>query len=264
MDGLVLHGLHGDSTVQRQRAGDDAAGNTALCDLLGGHGGGHLLGDVLHGRQNGYLRALNAQGVGHRQRVLHDANLGIHVGGNIDGGVGDHDEPALVLENAALAHQALAAGGDQAGLAVQDSTGKVGGLQNTLHGDVGLSFPHQLHRQLGGIQLLAVEVYDLVVLLALAHLVEHGDDLILLAYQRAFHHTLAVGVDHGTQCRLVMGVSQGDALLHAAAQHILFQFLKRRKHIPFLRTPRRSAWFDALIIPPVPGKNNHFSPKIRP
>ena len=32
----------------------------------------------------------------------------------------------------------------------------------------------------------------------------------------AFHHTLAAGVDHGTQCRLVMGVSQGDALLHAA------------------------------------------------
>ena len=231
----MLHGLHGDSAVQRQRAGNDAAGHAALGDLPGGDGGGHLLGDVLHGGQHGHLGAFDAQRVGHRQRVLHDADLSIHVGSDVDGGVGDHHEAAFVLKNTALAHQTLAAGGDQSRLSVQDGAGEVGGLQNALHGDVRLALAHQLHCQLGGVQLLAVEVHDLVVVLAFAHLVQHGDDLVLLANQRALYHTLAAGIDHGAQRRLVVGVSQGDALLHATAQHIGFQFLKRCKH--FLLPP---------------------------
>ena len=236
----MLHGLHGDSTVQRQRAGDDTAGHAAFGDLLGGDSGGHLLGNILHGGQHGHLRAVDAQGFGHGQRILHDADLGVHVRRDVDGGVGDHDKAALILKNAALAHQALAAGGDQAGLAVQDGPGKVGGLQDALHGDVSLPFPYQLHRQLGGIQLLTVEIHDLVVLLVLAHLMEHGDDLVLFSHQCALYHTLAAGVDHGAQRRLVVGVGQGDALLHTAAQHIGFQFLKRCKHIPFLRIQHRT------------------------
>ena len=237
MDGLVLHGLHGNSTVQCQRAGNDAAGHTALRDLFSGNGGGHLLGDVLHGGQNRHLGALDPQRVSHRQRVFHNADLGIHIGGDVDGGIGDHHEAALILEDAALAHQALAAGRDQSRLSVQNGAGKVGGLENTLHGDIRLALAHQLHRQLCGVQLLAIEIHDLIVLLALAHLMQHGDDLILFTYQRTLDNALAAGVDHRAQRRFIVGIGQRDALLHAAAQHIGFQFFKRCKHFllpPFL------------------------------
>ena len=66
---------------------------------------------------------------------------------------------------------------------------------------------------------------------------QHGDDLILFTYQRTLDNALAAGVDHRAQRRFIVGIGQRDALLHAAAQHIGFQFFKRCKHFllpPFL------------------------------
>ena len=242
----MLHGLHGDGAVQRQRAGDDAALHAPLRDGLGRHGGRHLVGHVLHGGQHGHLGAVDAQRAGHRQRVLHDADLGLHVRGDVDGGIGDHNEAALILKNAALADKTAAAGGDQARFLVQDGAGEVGGLQDALHGDVGLPFPHQLHGDLGGLQLLTVEVHNLVVLLALAHLMQHGDDLVLLAHQCALDNTLAACVHHGGQGRLVMGIGQRDALFHILAQHIVFQFLEIGQHIGI--PPRNLFRFSLFML----------------
>ena len=231
----MLHRLHGDSAVQSQRAGHHAAGNAPLLNGGGADSGGHLLGDVLYGGQNGHLGAVIAQSLGHRQGVLHDADLGLHVGRDIDGGVGDHHEAALVLEHTHLAYQTARTVRNQAGLAVQDGLGEAGGLQDALHGNVGLPFLHQLDSDLCGFQLLAVEVHDLVIDLVLAHLVEHVDDHVLLADQSAFHHALTLGMDDGAQRGLVMRIGQRDALFQILAQHIGFHFFESSKHVLFLR-----------------------------
>ena len=259
MDALVLHGLHGNGTVQGQRTGHHAAGNTALGDFGGGHGGGHLLRDVFHGGENRHLGQLHAQGIGHRQSVLYNADLGIHVGGNVDGGVGDHHKAAFILENAALAHQTAAAGGDQTGLPVQNGLGKAGGLENALHGDVRLPLAHQLHGGLGGVQLRAVKVHDLIFGGILVHLLQQGQDLVLLAQQGAIHHAPAMGVDHGAEGGLVVGVGQNDALFVFMRQDIRFQFLKIREHIrsSYLTFPFGSHFTgNKTIIQPLFGKNN--------
>ena len=234
MDSLMLHGFHRNSAVQGQRAGNNAAGNTALGDLSGGDGAGHLFGDILHGGEDGHLGAVIAQGLGHGQGIFYDADLRLHIGIDIDSGVGDHDKAALVLENAALAHQTAATGGNQTCLTVQNGTGKVGGLQDALHGDVGLPFLHQLNGNLSGFQLLTIKVDDLIVSFAFAHVVEHLDDLGLFADECTLHHASALGIDHGAQCRLVMSIGQCNALFHILRQNIGFDFLKGCKHTFFL------------------------------
>ena len=227
----MLHGLHGDSAVQCQRAGDDAALHAPLRDLPGGDGGRHLVCDILHSGQYGHLGALHAQRAGHRQRVLHDADLGLYVRSDVDSGIGNHDKPALVLKNTALADETAASLRNQARLLIQDSPREVGGLEYALHGDVGLALPHQLYGGLGGVQLRAVEIDDLILGGVLVHLPQQGQNFVLLAQQGAVHHAPAVGVDHGTEGGLVMGVGQDDALFVFMRQDIGFQFFEIREHI---------------------------------
>ena len=129
-----------------------------------------------------------------------------------------------------MAHKTACALGDQAGLTVQNRLGKAGGLQDALHGDVGLPFLHQLDSDLSGFQLLAVKVDDLIISLILAHLVEHLDDLGLLTDQRTLNNTLTLSVDHSAQSGLVVGVSQSDALLGILGQNVGLQIFKIGKH----------------------------------
>ena len=210
----MLHRLHGNSAVQSQGAGDDAARNAAAGNLGSGNSADHLLGDILHSGKNGHLGAVVTQGLCYRQGIFDDADLGVHIGIDIDGGVSDHDKAAFILENAALAHQSAATGGDEAGLAVKNGAGEVGCLQDALHGYVGLPFLHQLNGDFSGLQLLAIEVDDLIVGLTLTHVVEHPNDLGLFPDEGALHHASALGVYHGAEGGLVMGVGQSDALFH--------------------------------------------------
>ena len=226
----MLHRLHGNGAVQRQRAGDNAARHAPLGNLRSGNGAGHLLGNILHSGQNSHLGAVDAQCLCHRQGVFHDPDLRLHVGVNVDGGICDHHKAPLILKNTALAHQPASALGDQSRFAVQNSAGKIGGLQDPLHGNVCLTLFHQLDGDLGGFQLLPIKVNDLVLLLVFAHVVEHMDDLILFADERTFHHASALSVDHGAQSRLIVCIGQRNALFHILRKNIGFNFLKRCKH----------------------------------
>ena len=226
----MLHRLHGDSAVQSQRTGNNATLHTALGDSGSGDGRRHLLRDILHSGENSNLGALITQSTSHRQRILDNADLSLQIGRDVDGGVGDHHEAALILEHTHMAHEAACTLGDQTGLTVQNGLGKAGSLQNALHGDVGLPFLHQLDSDLSGFQLLAVEMDDLIISLILAHLVEHLDDLGLLTDQSTLNNTLTLGIDHSAQSGLVVGVSQGDALLGILGQNIGLQIFKIGKH----------------------------------
>ena len=64
---------------------------------------------------------------------------------------------------------------------------------------------------------------------------QHVNDDILLADQGTFHHTLALGMHNGTQCRFIMGIGQCNTLFQVLTQYIGFQFFKIRKHVFFLR-----------------------------
>ena len=101
-------------------------------------------------------------------------------------------------------------------LFIENGAHQVGGAQNPLHQEVGLSLGAQCHG-LGGAVLIGVTGDDLIGGGILAQTGQHGLDLVRMTHQNGGSDALLAGLDHGLDHRLVVGGGYGDDAGFAAA-----------------------------------------------
>ena len=98
-----------------------------------------------HRRQNRNLRQLHAKGVAELDRVLHDVDLVVEAGIDVDRGIGD-EQGLVVGGHVHHEHVAQAPRGAQTGLFGHDCAQQLIGVQRSLHQHLGFAHAHQLHR----------------------------------------------------------------------------------------------------------------------
>ena len=151
---------------------------------------------------------LIAQRLQHHSGVLQNVRLLLQIGEGVHAAVGQHQHTTQRgdLVQHAVGGQML---GTQTVLLIENSTHQVGGAQNALHQEVGLTLGAQRHG-LGRAVLIGVAGDDLVVGGVLAQCGKHGADLVHMSHQNGRGDALLTSLHHRLDHGLVMSGCHGD------------------------------------------------------
>ena len=190
-----------------EQAALDLAALGHLAQGCGLDGAGNLGVDGLDRGEDGDAGGAEAKAQVQVDGVAADVGLGLEVGEDVDGGVGD-EERLGVARHVHDEDVADPAGGAQARLAGHDLAHQLVGVQAALHQELGPAGPDQLHG-LGGSGVAVRHVHDLEGRDVDAERLRHAADLVLGPDQDGGDDLVPGRLDGTTERGLVAGVGHG-------------------------------------------------------